>query len=211
MSKAPRTITLGRATFNCRCHVCAFFYSREDEYNVLLPFMLEGLLAGDTAIQILDKDHRAERIRRLSEHGIDTEDAEQNGQFDVRTWEDAYLQPGRSDQDAMIAMLQEIGTSGEWRGSGVTRLWANMEWALLDCLGGDDLLEYESHVNDVLPKYDIATVCSYDPSKFRAALMVDVLRTHPQVIVGGILQENPFYAPPAEFLRELESRRNSSH
>jgi len=53
MSTAPRTITLGRATINCRCHVCAFFYSREDEYNVLTPFMLEGLLAGDTAWPLL--------------------------------------------------------------------------------------------------------------------------------------------------------------
>ncbi|HWN50281.1 MAG TPA: MEDS domain-containing protein [Xanthobacteraceae bacterium] len=85
-----------------------------------------------------------------------------------------------------------------------------MEWALVDCLGADDTLEYESRVNDIVPKYDMAAVCSYDLSKFSAALMVDVLRTHPQVIVGGILQENPFYVPPTVFLRELENRRNSS-
>jgi hypothetical protein len=27
------------------------------------------------------------------------------------------------------------------------------------------------------------------------------------VIVGGILQENPFYAPPDEFIKELRERR----
>jgi hypothetical protein len=162
MSRAPRTITLGRATINCRCHVCAFFHSSEDEYNVLMPFILEGLVAGDTAIQILDKDRWAGRIRRLSDRGIDTENAEQSGQLDVRAWEEAYLQPGRFDQDAMIAMLQELGTSGERRGTGVTRLWTNMEWALLDRRGVHDILEYESRVNDILPKYDMATICSYD-------------------------------------------------
>jgi hypothetical protein len=26
------------------------------------------------------------------------------------------------------------------------------------------------------------------------------------VIIGGILQENPFFVPPAEFLRELRAR-----
>jgi hypothetical protein len=31
-----------------------------------------------------------------------------------------------------------------------------------------------------------------------------VLRTHPRVIVGGILRENPFYVPPDEFLRDLQ-------
>jgi hypothetical protein len=35
---------------------------------------------------------------------------------------------------------------------------------------------------------------------------MDILRTHPMVIVGGVLQANPFWVPPAEFLRELESR-----
>lgn len=35
---------------------------------------------------------------------------------------------------------------------------------------------------------------------------MDVLRTHPMVIVGGILQENPFFVPPDEMLRELRSR-----
>jgi hypothetical protein len=31
-----------------------------------------------------------------------------------------------------------------------------------------------------------------------------VLRTHPRVIVGGILRENPFYVPPDEVLRDLQ-------
>jgi hypothetical protein len=30
------------------------------------------------------------------------------------------------------------------------------------------------------------------------------------IIVGGILQENPFFVPPDEFLRELRQRHNPS-
>jgi hypothetical protein len=30
------------------------------------------------------------------------------------------------------------------------------------------------------------------------------MRTHPMEIVGGTLQENPFYLPPEEMLRELQ-------
>jgi hypothetical protein len=36
---------------------------------------------------------------------------------------------------------------------------------------------------------------------------MDILRTHPVVIVGGLLQQNPFFVPPDEFLRELAARR----
>jgi hypothetical protein len=32
------------------------------------------------------------------------------------------------------------------------------------------------------------------------------MRVHPAVIIGGVCQENPFYVPPDEFLRELRER-----
>jgi len=35
---------------------------------------------------------------------------------------------------------------------------------------------------------------------------MDIMRTHPMVIIGGILQENPFFVPPADMLRELRER-----
>ena len=37
-------------------------------------------------------------------------------------------------------------------------------------------------------------------------MVLDILRTHPMVVIGGILQENPFFVPPEEFLRELRER-----
>ena len=33
---------------------------------------------------------------------------------------------------------------------------------------------------------------------------MDILRTHPMVIMGGVLQENPLYVRPDEFLRGAE-------
>lgn len=35
---------------------------------------------------------------------------------------------------------------------------------------------------------------------------MDIMRTHPMVIIGGILQENPFFVSPDEMLRELRQR-----
>ena len=37
-------------------------------------------------------------------------------------------------------------------------------------------------------------------------MVIDILRTHPMTVVGGVLQENPFFVPPDEFLRELKAR-----
>jgi hypothetical protein len=49
--------------------------------------------------------------------------------------------------------------------------------------------------------------CIYDVNKFSAMLIMDAIRVHPAVIIGGgIYQENPFYVPPDEFLLELRER-----
>ena len=39
---------------------------------------------------------------------------------------------------------------------------------------------------------------------------MDIMRTHPMVIIGGVLQANPFWVPPDIFLRELDERRRQS-
>ncbi len=205
MVQNNKRVTLARSAVDRRCHVCAFFNSREDEYKVMLPFLKEGLEAGEKVFQIMDRRQRDERSRRLTDAGVDAAAAEQNGLLEVRPWENAHLSDGRFDQHAMIALIESLAKDGQRR-SGVTRLWANMEWALEDFPGVNDVVEYESRINDMLPKYDMAAVCTYDLAKFSASVVMDVLRTHPQMIVGGILRENPFYSPPDEFLRELRDR-----
>jgi hypothetical protein len=45
-------------------------------------------------------------------------------------------------------------------------------------------------------------VCAYDITKIDADTMLNLLRTHPLVVVGETLTENPFYMPPDEFLRQ---------
>jgi hypothetical protein len=36
---------------------------------------------------------------------------------------------------------------------------------------------------------------------------MDIMRTHPMVIIGGLLQANPFFVPPDAFLAELRQRK----
>jgi hypothetical protein len=36
---------------------------------------------------------------------------------------------------------------------------------------------------------------------------MDIMRTHPMVVIGGQLQENPFFVPPDEMLAELRRRQ----
>jgi MEDS: MEthanogen/methylotroph, DcmR Sensory domain len=201
-----RSVEIGHSTFPCPCHACAFFHSQDEEYELLLPFSKSGQATRDRLFQVVDQSYLAERRRRLAEAGIDVEQAERNGQLELRPWENTYLRENRFNQHAMLTLIQEVLKEGRSRGFGMTRLWANMEWALEDLPGVHDLVEYEARLNKVLPDYDDVVVCTYDLNKFNAPMVMDIMRTHPQVIIGGVLQENPFYVPPEELLDELRRR-----
>ncbi len=73
--------------------------------------------------------------------------------------------------------------------------------------GVNDIIEYETKLNYVVTKYPDPLVCCYDLNRHSASVVMDILRTHPMVIVGGVLQENPLYVPPEEFLQELRQRK----
>jgi len=191
-------------------HICAFFNSVDEEHRVLRSFIKDGFESGDKAFHIVDPELQAQHLKRLVESGIDVERAMGTGQLELRRWQDAQLRGGRFDQDAMLALIEEVLQSGAAAGYPLTRFVAHMEWALLDKPGVDDLVEFETRVNYVLPKYDDPVICTYDLSKFSASVVMDIMRTHPVVIIGEVLQENPFFVPPDEFLLELRERRRSA-
>ncbi|HEV3026110.1 MAG TPA: MEDS domain-containing protein [Planctomycetota bacterium] len=204
--ESTTTVRLPEAAARRFGHVCGFFRNREEEYRVLLPLAKEGFQRGEKLFHVVDPEHRLERMRRLEEVGISPDAARRSGQVEIRGWEDAHVRGGRFDQEAMMTLLEETLRGAKADGFGMTRVWANMEWALGEFPGVEDLVEYEIRVNYFLPRYDDLVVCTYDVTKFGAGIMMDVLRTHPLVIIGGFLQENPFFVPPDELLVELRAR-----
>jgi hypothetical protein len=146
-------IHLAGTTLDRYRHVCAFFHTRDEEYKILLPFIKEGIERHEKAFHIVDPALRHDHVHRLEEAGIDVTACESSGQLEVRRWEEAYLRQGHFDQHAMLALIQEVLDTGKTQQFPLTRLVANMEWALEDRPGVNDLVEYETRLNFILPKY----------------------------------------------------------
>jgi hypothetical protein len=177
---------------------------------VLRSFIKEGFEQGDKAFHIVDPELWEDHLRRLAEAGIDVDGALGSGQLEMRRWRDAYLRDDRFDQDGMLTLIEEVLQSGSAAGYPLTRFVSRAEWALVDRAGIDNWLEYETRVNHVVSQHDDPVICTYDLAKFSASVVMDVMRTHPVVIIGGVLQENPFFVPPDQFLLELRERPRSA-
>ncbi|MDX6391280.1 MAG: hypothetical protein QOJ73_2343 [Streptosporangiaceae bacterium] len=196
------------STFGLHHHICAFFNSIDEQHRVLRPFIKDGFDRGDKAFHLVDPGLREEHLRRLAEAGINVQEVMGTGQLEVRPWQDGPLRGGRFDQDIWLASFEQVLQSGPAAGYAQTRFLAHMEWALADLLGVDDLIEFEARVNYVIPKYENAVICAYDLTKFGASVVIDALRTHPVVIIGGLLQENPFFVSPDQLLLEIRERQS---
>src|SRR5580700_1513869 len=188
-------------------HVCAFFNNDEEEYRILLPFIKDGLKSGDKAVHVLNPEQRLDHLQRLTAAGIDPAVAQQNGQLELRTNTEVYLPDGRFDQDRMLEVFEQLASGNAKEGFPLSRICCRMDWAVADRSRVDDVIEFEARVNDVWHRHDDAVICTYHLGDFRGDAVIDIMRTHPLVIIGGILQQNPFFVPPDEFLREFRQRR----
>jgi len=182
MGTHDHSVQFAGGTLGRRRHICAFFNSVDEEHRVLRSFITEGLDRGEKAFHIVDPELREAHLKRLDLRG--------------------------GTRAAMLTLIEEVLQSGAAAGYPLTRLLAHMEWACDDKPGVGDLVEYETRLNYVLPKYDDPVICTYDLSKFGSSVAMDIMRTHPVVIIGGTLQENPFFVPPDEFLLEIRERRS---
>lgn len=201
-----RRVQFAGATPDDDFHICAFFNGAEEEHRVLRSFVMDGFARGEKNIHIIGPEKRDEHLQWLRDEGIDVEHAIASGQLEVRRWEEAYLATGRFDMDAMLSDVEETLRADAAAGRPPTRVVAHMEWALLDKPGVEHLVEYEARAEQLLRKYGAPAVCAYDLTKFGANVVMDVLRTHPRAIIGGVLQENPFFVPPEQFLLEIKAR-----
>jgi hypothetical protein len=210
MRSSEQPIRLADATLGEHRHLCAFFNGSEEAYQVLLPFIKGGFERGERAFHVVNPGRREEHLRRLESLGIAAPPAAHGGSFDLRGWDEAYLRDGHFDQDMALALLRDAIDGGQ-PGLPPNRVVCDMGWALEDRPGTSDLVKYETRLNQVLPaggRY--AVICCYEPTNFSAGVILDILRTHPAVILGGVPRVNPFFVPPDQFLDELGRREGGA-
>lgn len=202
-----RKATLCGEPLNGLMHVCAFVDSREQQYEILLPFLKEGVECRDCLLSIVAPEHRADHLLRLRGAGIEASPLSEAGQLLLRTFEDAYLKDGYFSADRMLAMVEAALTDARGAGFSALRGFGEMDWALSGLPGTDELIEYEARLNYLAPKFNDPLVCVYDINKFSGRVLTDILCTHPKVILGGRIHDNPYFMHPDAFLAYRKSRK----
>ena len=207
MKKAGTPISFAGCQVGEVRHICAFFNSDDEEYRVLLPFIKERFERSDKAVHVVYPDQHRNHLQRLRAVGIDPAATQQSGQLELGTNTETYLRDGRFDQDRMLEVFEQAASGNAAGGFLPSRIVCRLDWAAEGGSHIENLVEFESRGNDVWRRHDDPVICTYHLMKIGGDTVIDIMRTHPLVIIGGILQENPFFVPPGRSLPEVRARR----
>lgn len=193
------SVALGVAGINVAPgdHVCAFYRGRTERGQILMSYLKEGLVANDKVICVVETVGQAEVTTAL---GQASADAIGDGTLDVLTPEETYLLGGRFDMQEMMAYWREgVQRALSDPRFDFVRVIGEMPIALDNKPDMDEWLLYESELNRFVVQHPQVITCLYDLDRFGGALLIDVLRTHPLVLLGGAVLDNPYYVALDEF------------
>ena len=180
-------------------HLCGLYAGARQRNELVVPFLEAGLRRGDKCICVVDGVEPSEIVDAL---GPDVDGAQRAAgkQLDVMAASALYLRSGSFSPSEIIgswkAAISEVMYDGRFD---IVR--AVETWSLQDVVPPlRELLALESEMNRYLPLYPQVIVCLYDLDRFGGGVVVDLLKTHPRILLGGMVLENPYYLTPDELL-----------
>ena len=186
-------------------HICGVFTGEQERDEVLIPFLQAGLASGDKCICVIDGTAPGQIVSTLGPGG-EAAVLAAGKQLEVIGASEMYLRSGRFSADEVIgvwkAAMSDAMYAGQFDVVRVVETWSQRD-VLPDL---SELLTLESEMNRYLPLYPQVVMCLYDMDQFGSGALVNLVMTHPRMLVGGMVIENPYYLTPDEVLAKAVQR-----
>jgi hypothetical protein len=182
-------------------HICALYVSQTERDQIMLPFLRAGLQAGHKCFCVVDSSPTSQVLKDLGDDDA-TLAALSEHQLELFTAGETYLRTRPFSTEGILDFLREnvqvAAAEGDYAFSRIT---GEMPWALHDLPDErEEFFRYEAELNRFAPQYPQAILCLYDLGHFGGGILLDLLRTHPKLVVSGQLVENPYYLSPDQYL-----------
>lgn len=161
-------------------HLCLFFRDPAEQWQILRPYLLSYLTAGEPVLYVQDSTPPEQLFSWLQTEGLNVEDLTVRNLLRVLPPNQAYLLTGRFDAKRMLAFMESAILASMAAGYARIFITGEMTWSLDNAPGVEQMMAYEALLNPLIEKYpNVTIVCQYDLKRFNAASVVDTLLTHP--------------------------------
>jgi hypothetical protein len=177
-------------------HICALYLGQQERDDIVLPYLRAGLRAGDKCICIIDSSPVGDILAGIGDEQ-EVEGYVASNQLEMRTADEAYLQTLPFSTEAMLEFWEStVGAAITGGSYGFARGTGEMPFEMRTLPGRTEFFRYEGELNRFAPRYPQTILCLYDLDRFGGGFLVDLLRTHPKLLMGGLVLENPHYRAP---------------
>ena len=181
--------------FDTGIHVCQLFSDEEDRLESMVSYLASGIEAGQKCCCCTFADSQPALGAYFKSSGLSLIDARERGQLSFVEADRVWLADGRFDPELLLSRLSDFRDSADGEGWRGVRIIAEISPAIPEMPGGGRLIEFEVEVNRLFRDRPMSMVCQYDLRRFNGAILMDVLRVHPFIMIRGSLMPNPFYLP----------------
>jgi hypothetical protein len=194
---------IGNYTCNWGTHICGLYETEKERDEIIFGFLKQGSLMGDLQLYCPVERTAEEFSRDFLNYCPNCKDKLHDKQhFELQSAKELYYPNGEFDPWHMDKSLNYFFTKSQVNGKRNIRATAEMVWALEAIPGIEHLMAYEARLNYFIPGKPWISICMYNVNKFNGATIINVLQTHPFIISGGIITQNPYYTHPDKWLAE---------
>jgi hypothetical protein len=177
-------------------HLCAIYLGQQERDDIVLPYIRAGLRDGDKCVCIIDSSPLDDLLASIGDER-EVEAYVTSRQLELHTADEAYLRAMPFSTEAMLEYWESTVGAAVTNGFyGFARVTGEMPWQMRTLPGRTEFFRYEGALNRYAPRYPQVILCLYDLALFGGGVLVDLLRTHPKLLMGGLILENPHYRPP---------------
>ncbi len=202
-------LMLGIGSYSCNwgAHICGLYENEKERDEIIFGFLKQGYSDGDLQLYSPVERTAGEFYRDFAGYCPHCADKLHDANhFDLRTAQELYYPAGVFDPWYMDKTLNSYYISSQEKGKRNVRATAEMSWALEAIPGAEYLMAYEARLNYFIPGKPWISICMYNVTKFPGQTIMNVLRTHPFTINGGVITQNPYYVHPDIWLAEHAPR-----
>ncbi|HLJ30443.1 MAG TPA: MEDS domain-containing protein [Candidatus Angelobacter sp.] len=183
-------------------HLCVIYETPQEKFLAAAPFIRIGLERGERCLYVSGEHKPASVVEAFNAAGIDTATAVKQGSL-ILAYKEPYLTRGPFDPAHALRLWAKSVSEAKRAGFSALRFAGEVTRTLPGLAGNDHWIDYEVKLDHFLHTHDCLCLCLYNRRRFPPELILNVIRTHPVVVYGGLACKNRYYIPPDE------SRRHS--
>ncbi len=181
-------------------HACLIYDSQQEQLEIIVPFIKEGLERNERCIYIVHENSIEEMSALFASAGIDVGREQRRGSLVFQDSREIYLSSAPFDPDKKLELMSESARQAVADGFSGLRSVSEMNWVACEEPGCERAAEYEAKLNGLVPNISITSMCQYNRGQTSPSIIRNVLRTHPLVVIGGKARRNIYYEPAEIFL-----------